>query len=121
MFQEDDATDGGQSTPSDTELDGMESVTEKLQANALAKAKRLKQTKAATDSQTEERAGSPQRRRPREQARTEPAAKRNGENQRGDRTPSRERRARPGNRKDRKRNRRDRSVKNGLKPRARNC
>jgi len=96
VFQEDDATDGGQSTPSDTELDGMESVTEKLQANALAKAKRLKQTKAASDSQTEEHAGSLQRRRPQEQARTEPAAERNEENRRGDRTPSRERRARPG-------------------------
>ena len=96
VFQEDDATDGEQSTPSDTELDGMEAVTEKLQANALAKAKRLKQTKAASDSQTEEHAGSLQRRRPREQARTEPAVERNEETQRGDRTPSRERRVRPG-------------------------
>jgi len=72
VFQEDDATDGEQSTSSDPELDGMEAVTKELQANARAKAKRRKQTKAASDSQTEEHAGGLQRRRSREQARTEP-------------------------------------------------
>ena len=93
---EDDAASGGQSTLSDTELDGMESVTEKLQADALAKAKRLKRTKVASARQTGEHEGSQQRRRPREQVHTDTAAERNGEDRRGDRTPSRERRARPG-------------------------
>ena len=53
------------------------------------------QAKAASDRQTKKHV-SLQRRRPQEQARTEPAAKRNEENQRGDRTPSRERCVRPG-------------------------
>ena len=110
---EDDATGGGQSTLSDTELDGMESVTEKLQANALAKAKRLKRTKVASARQTGEHEGSQQRRRPRERIHTDTAAERNGEDRRGDRTPSRERRARSGNKKDKKRSRRNRSVKIG--------
>ena len=96
VFQEDDATDGEQSAPSDTELEGMETVTKELQANGRAKAKRRKQTKAASDSQTEEQAGGVQRRRSREQARTEPEAERNEGNRRGDRTPSWERRVRPG-------------------------
>ena len=96
VFQEDDATDGEQSTQSDSELDGMGAVTKELQANARAKAKRRKQTKAASDSQTEEHAGGLQRRRSREPARAEPGAERNEENRRGDRTPSWERRVRPG-------------------------
>ena len=64
-------------------------------ADALAEAKRLKQAKSANDRRTKKHV-SLQRRRPQEQARTEPAAERNEENQRGDRTPSRERRVRPG-------------------------
>ena len=97
----DDATGGEQNTLSDTELDGTDFADARDElaaraADALAEAKRLKQAKAANDRQTKEHAESLQRRRPQEQARTEPAAERNEENRRGDRTPSRERRVRPG-------------------------
>ena len=118
---EDDATDSGRRSLSDTELDGMEAITERLQADELDKARRNKRTKAASGRQAEEREEGQQRRRAQERVHTDTAAERSEEDRRRDRTPSRERRARPGNRKDKKRNRRDRSVKNGLKPRVRNC
>ena len=118
---EDDATGGGQSTLSDTELDGMEAITERLQADELDKARRNKRTKAASGRQAEEREEGQQRRRAQERVHPDTAAERSEEDRRRDRSPSRERRARPGNRKDKKRNRRDRSVKNGLKPRVRIC
>ena len=116
---EGDATGSGRRTPSGADLDGMETIAERLQADELDKARRNKRTKAASDRRAEEREGSQQRRRPQERVHTDTAAERSEEDRRRDRTPSRERRARPGDRKDRKRNRRDRSVKNGLKPRVR--
>jgi len=93
---EDDATDSGRRTPLGADLDGMETIAEKLQADELDKARRHKRTKAASDRRAEEREGSHQRRRPQEQVHTDTAAERSEEDRRWDRTPSRERRARPG-------------------------
>ena len=118
---EDDAIDSGRRTLSGADLDGMETIAERLQADELDKARRNKRTKAASGRQAEEREEGQQRRRAQERVHTDTAAERSEEDRRRDRTPSRERRARPGNRKDKKRNRRDRSVKNGLKPRVRIC
>ena len=108
---EDDATDSGRRSLSDTELDDMEAIAERLQADELDKARRNKRTKAASGRQAEEREEGQQRRRAQERVHPDTAAERIEEDRRRDRTPSRERRARPGNRKDKKRNRRDRSVK----------